>query len=99
MYHRPANKEELFNLRHAQARNVIERIFGVLKKHWDILNRAPQYDMDIQACIPARLGAVHNFIMDHDKTDIQQYLHDLDHDNPQPASTGDPGQGSIPREE
>lgn len=96
---RPANKEELFNLRHAQARNVVERIFGVLKKRWDILNRAPQYDMDIQARIPAGLGAVHNFIVDHDETDIQQYLHDLDHDNPQPASTGDPGQGPIPREE
>jgi hypothetical protein len=39
---RPVNKEELFNLRHAQARNVIERIFEVLKKRWDILNQAPQ---------------------------------------------------------
>jgi hypothetical protein len=27
----PVNKEELFNLQHAQARNVIEHIFGVLK--------------------------------------------------------------------
>ncbi|KAF7318617.1 DDE Tnp4 domain-containing protein [Mycena chlorophos] len=29
---RPQTREELFNLRHAQARNVIERIFGVIKK-------------------------------------------------------------------
>ena len=29
--YRPKTKEELFNLRHASARNVIERIFGVLK--------------------------------------------------------------------
>ena len=27
----PKNAQELFNLWHAQARNVIERIFGVLK--------------------------------------------------------------------
>ena len=33
----PVNKEELFNLRHAQTRNVIECIFGVLKQHFRIL--------------------------------------------------------------
>ncbi|KAL0430554.1 UNVERIFIED_CONTAM: hypothetical protein Sradi_0681400, partial [Sesamum radiatum] len=27
----PQNKEELFNLRHSSARNVIERTFGLLK--------------------------------------------------------------------
>ncbi|KJA12995.1 hypothetical protein HYPSUDRAFT_152094, partial [Hypholoma sublateritium FD-334 SS-4] len=44
---RPVNKEELFNLHHAQARNVIEPIFGVLKNHWDILNHPAQYNMTI----------------------------------------------------
>ena len=34
---RLANHEELFNLRHASARNVVERVFGVLKKRWGIL--------------------------------------------------------------
>jgi hypothetical protein len=29
---RPRNKEELFNLRHASLRNVVERIFGIVKK-------------------------------------------------------------------
>lgn len=56
----------MFNLRHAQARNVIERIFGVIKKRWTVLVLAPKYDMDLQARIPAALGALHNFIMDHD---------------------------------
>ncbi len=70
----PANKEELFNLRHAQARNVIERIFGVLKNWWDILNRPAQYSMTIQAKITRCLAAVHNFIMENDDTDIYHYL-------------------------
>lgn len=95
---RPSNKEELFNLRHAQARNVIEHIFGVLKKRWNILNQAPQYDIDIQAQIPAGLAAVHNFIMDNDNTDIHHYLQQLDpiEQEPQPTNTGGPGNGSIP---
>ena len=53
--HSPQNKEELFNLRHAQARNVIERIFGVLKKRFRILLIGPEYDITIQAQIPAAL--------------------------------------------
>jgi hypothetical protein len=31
---RPRNKEELFNLRHSSLRNVLERIFGVIKKNF-----------------------------------------------------------------
>ena len=33
----PKNAKELFNLRHSSLRNVIERIFGVLKRQWQIL--------------------------------------------------------------
>jgi hypothetical protein len=46
---RPRNKEELFNLRHAQARNVIEHIFGVIKKRWVILVLPSKFDMGLQA--------------------------------------------------
>jgi hypothetical protein len=100
----PANKEELFNLRHAQARNVIERIFGVLKNRWDILNRPAQYNMTVQAKIPAGLAAVHNFIMDHDDTDIDHYLKILDKYGLSRATSedtlfGEPGEGAIEREE
>jgi hypothetical protein len=31
------NAKELFNLRHSSLRNVVERIFGVLKRQWQIL--------------------------------------------------------------
>ena len=63
---RPANKEELFNLCHASARNVIERIFGVLKRCFCILLLAPEYNLDMQARIPVALCALHNFIRVHD---------------------------------
>lgn len=64
--YRPHNKEELFNLRHASARNVVERIFGVLKRRFHILHIAPEYNMNIQAKIPTALCAIHNFICEHD---------------------------------
>jgi hypothetical protein len=61
----PANKEELFNLRHAQARNIIERIFGVLKNRFKILLHCPSYSVEVQAQIPAALCTIHNFIHLH----------------------------------
>jgi DDE superfamily endonuclease len=63
---RPANHQELFNLRHASARNVIERAFGILKKRFRILLLPPTYDMTTQIRIPAALCCIHNFILAHD---------------------------------
>jgi hypothetical protein len=48
---RPCNKEELFNLHHAKLCNVIEHIFGVMKKWFKILKDPPGYDMKIQGQI------------------------------------------------
>lgn len=67
---RPQTREELFNLRHASARNVVERVIGVLKGRFDILQRAPQYDMEVQIRIPSALCALHNFIRRYDPDDI-----------------------------
>jgi len=85
---RPKSKEELFNLRHASARNVIERIFGVLKRRFRILLLAPEYSMYIQARIPAALCAIHNFISIHDPAEGAIYAGDdnagdtpVDHDH------------------
>ena len=46
--------------------------------------------MDTQARIPAGLGAVHNFIMDHDDEDIHHYLPGIEPNEPQPALAGEP---------
>lgn len=66
------NKEELFNLRHAQARNIIERIFGVLKARFRILSHCPSYSVQVQAQIPAALCAIHNFIRLHDSQEDEE---------------------------
>ena len=55
--------------------------------------------MDIQARIPAGLGAVHNFIMAHDDEDIHHYLNQLEPDDSQAEPVGELGDGSIPRAE
>jgi hypothetical protein len=75
---RPVCKEELYNLRHAEARNVVERIFGVIKKRWTILTKPPQLDIELQARILPGLAAIHNLIMKHDPTDLQDFgeVHD-----------------------
>jgi hypothetical protein len=67
--YRPTTKEELFNLRHSSAQNVIEQIFGVLKQCFRILHLSLPYAMDIQAQIPAVLCCIHNFIRFHDPSE------------------------------
>jgi hypothetical protein len=68
---RPENPEELFNLHHAQLRNVVECIIGVLKHRFQILVVPPEYCMDVQACIPATLACVHNIIRTWDPEDLE----------------------------
>jgi hypothetical protein len=103
MKYRPATAEELFNLRHASARNVIERIFGVIKRRFRILVIPPEYDMRTQARLPAALGALHNFIRNNDPAEMD----DLDDDDENEdrhelhpsISTGDLADGAPGRTE
>lgn len=59
---RPTNAKELFNLRHSMLRNAIERIFGILKKRFQILNASPSYPYQIQVDIILAVCFLHNFI-------------------------------------
>jgi hypothetical protein len=70
-FNRPQTKEELYNLQHASARNVIERIFGVTKNRFNILEQPPRYPMSVQVRIPPALCALHNFILRHDLDDVK----------------------------
>ncbi|KAK3198785.1 hypothetical protein Dsin_022200 [Dipteronia sinensis] len=45
----PINHEEYFNMKHASARNVIERCFGLLKKRWAILQSPSFYPIKTQS--------------------------------------------------
>lgn len=58
----PQTPEELFNLRHSKARNVIERSFAVLKMRWGILRSASFYPIDIQTGLIIACFLLHNFI-------------------------------------
>jgi hypothetical protein len=88
---RPKNAKELFNLRHASARNVIERIFGILKKRFRILLLPPEYDMEIQARIPSALCALHNFIRQHDPLEFIDLDEELGSGNEEHRDHGDHG--------
>src|SRR3981189_3020985 len=70
----PANAKELFNLRDAKARNIIERIFGIMKNRFTILAIAPHLDMDTQARLAPALAAIHNFIRLYDPDEIIELI-------------------------
>lgn len=64
---KPKNKEELFNLRHSSARNVVERTFGVLKARFAILSGKGREGFSIftQVKLVYALTALHNFMNMH----------------------------------
>ncbi|XP_057797535.1 protein ANTAGONIST OF LIKE HETEROCHROMATIN PROTEIN 1-like [Salvia miltiorrhiza] len=59
---RPQNAEELFNLRHTKARNVIERAFGIMKMRWGILRSTTYYPIQVQTRLIMACFLLHNFI-------------------------------------
>nr|XP_048330698.1 protein ALP1-like [Ziziphus jujuba var. spinosa] len=58
----PANHEEYFNMKHASARNIIERCFGVLKMRWAILRSPSFYPISTQIKIITACCLIHNLI-------------------------------------
>jgi hypothetical protein len=59
---KPENAKELFNLRHSLLRNVIERIFGVLKRQWQILSgKGCEYSIETQIDLFCALIGLYNF--------------------------------------
>jgi hypothetical protein len=87
--YRLRNAQELFNLRHAQAQNVIERIFGVLKCCFCILHLGSEYQYSIQAQILAVLCAIHNFIHIHNPSEDDSEINEAEEQYNQYADAGD----------
>lgn len=58
----PQNFQDYFNLKHAKARNVIERSFGILKARWGILRSFSWYPIKTHNRIIMACCLLHNFI-------------------------------------
>jgi hypothetical protein len=59
---KPENAKELFNLQHLSLQNVIERIFGVLKRQWQILgSKGCEYSINTQIDLFCALVRLYNF--------------------------------------
>ena len=71
---RPETKEELFNLRHASLRNTIERIFGIFKRKFKIVQTAPEYAINVQVNLLLALTALFNFIADRDRENDPKFI-------------------------
>ncbi|XP_026399632.1 putative nuclease HARBI1 [Papaver somniferum] len=59
---RPKDAKELFNLRHSSLRNAVERIIGILKRRFLILQAQPQYPYESQVKIVLACCIIHNHI-------------------------------------
>lgn len=81
---KPMNKKELFNLRHSSLRNVIERVFGVMKKRFPTLTNMPSYPFKFQVQMVKCIITMHNFIRlsqgggDMDRFDILSFNNNSD---------------------
>ena len=52
---------------------MIERIFGVVKRHFKVLVLAQEYSLDWQSQLVSALGVLHNFILANNPNDTIPY--------------------------
>ena len=62
IYNRLETAKELFNLRYTSLRNVIERIFRVVKRKFKILTTIGEYSLNVQRDIVTAITGLYNFI-------------------------------------
>ncbi|KAH6829482.1 nuclease HARBI1-like protein [Perilla frutescens var. hirtella] len=78
----PRNVSELFNLRHASLRNVIERIFGVFKSRFKIFKTAPPFLFQTEAELILACAGLHNFLWKECRSDEFPVEYEEDQDSP-----------------
>ncbi|KAL8507556.1 hypothetical protein ACS0TY_018194 [Phlomoides rotata] len=61
-HHIPQKYQECFNIKHAKARNVIKRSFGILKTRWGIIRSSSYYPIKTQNHIILGCCLLHIFI-------------------------------------
>ncbi|GMF32417.1 unnamed protein product [Phytophthora fragariaefolia] len=65
----PKTPKELFNLKHSSARNVVERLIGVLKRRFRVLRQANECELDIVKATIFSCCCAHNIIRQVDSAD------------------------------
>ncbi|XP_073042049.1 uncharacterized protein [Primulina eburnea] len=80
----PEDAKELFNLRHASLRNVIERIFGIFKSRFKIFKTAPPFPYTTQAELVLACAGLHNFLRKECRSD--EFPVEPENEVPQPSS-------------
>ncbi|XP_073025232.1 uncharacterized protein [Primulina eburnea] len=65
----PEDAKELFNLRHASLRNVIERTFGIFKSRFKIFKMAPPFPYTTQTELVLACAGLHNFLQNKCRCD------------------------------
>jgi hypothetical protein len=71
---KPENTKELFNLRHVSLRNVVERIFGVVKRKYQILRSPSEYLIDTQTRIILACCTLYNFVRSQEGEKADKHL-------------------------
>ncbi|XP_020082181.1 putative nuclease HARBI1 [Ananas comosus] len=66
---RHRSPRDLYNHRHAQLRNAVEKAFGILKKRFKVLRQATPYPYKVQCRIAMACCIIHNFIRRHQGND------------------------------
>ncbi|GMF26549.1 unnamed protein product [Phytophthora fragariaefolia] len=75
---RPQCAKEIFNLRHAKVRNIIERLIGCLKRRFKVLRVAMEYELETIKGVIFACALVHNFIRACDAEDTADDFEDAD---------------------
>lgn len=98
---RPRNYKELYNLWHSKACNVVERIHGVLKKHFAMAREPSMYLIATQSHIVPALCTLHNFIQIYDLDDMPKDDNDTGYNNGRDDGDGAASSlgGGIPQAE
>jgi DDE superfamily endonuclease len=88
--------EDLFNHKHAQLRNIVEKTFGVVKKKFKILHFMRPYDYKRQCKIVIACCILHNFIRKHTEVPTTREMGNTsDEDNEDNAEEDEVGSDPI----
>lgn len=75
----------MFNLRYAFLRNVVERLFGILKSRFSIFRIVPPFPYATQVELVLACATVHNFL--HKECRPDEFLIVLDDEPSSPPSS------------